>query len=567
MKLNFFKVAAVAAFAAVATGCSKSNDSMTALAAEVENADPVALGVAENQTVVFVNEKGQQTSEPENGFLGTLHSGLALAVTDTLGNIGYVNSKGEFKIQPKFKDATDFNGGLAIVSEENEPIKVIDAKGNVKFALPDNAFIAAIPRDGVICYGDLANRAYFMTTDGKQLLPNLEISNSKFFNYNGKYLIYTTDSDDIEVVKFSDGSPILHSVTFDAIRILYGFNDNFLVRCDSKWGVVNSDGKFIINPRFEWINLDGDMYVAKTDEGKYCWFDLKGETVIKPKYKEVGHFFNSGDYAIVSTNEKSWTVINRKGESIFPKRFDEIKSAGSDHFFVKKDSSWGIVNLKGEYTAEPQFGNVEKVGKVLLARPSATEGFYGVISPKGEYLTDRIYVTIPSASEIQTTAFSHYPTAQAIADAAKFMGTQLWIGQPIDEIPYSISQQSINDYTDYCDGMLCIHDADYYGGKVNMNIYANFENGGIKWTYRRGRYLAELVPTDKVSQYCVSIQTKGNYELGAEIYKILTEQMGINLSGNKPDKIDVFTIQYSPDNDVKLYVMDSANPTYEEDYE
>ena len=568
MKHNFFKLAAITVSAAFMAGCSKSDNSMADFIEEIMNANPVVLHMAPDGSAVFVNDKGEQTSGTETLSMNTLHSGLALAVKDTLGQLGYINAKGEFIIEPKFKSASDFHGGIAIAAEENGPLQVIDTKGKVKFQLPDNAYIAYLPNEGIISYTDICNRLYFVTTDGKQLLPNLEIYDNKYSFYNAKYLIYTADNDEPEIVKFSDGSPILQSITFDEIRLTPYSKDDFLVQCDSKWGAVNADGKFIINPRFEWISKDGDMFVAKTDDGKYCWIDMNGETVIKPKYKEVASFFSqSGGHAIVSTNDKSWTVINKKGESIFTKRFDEIKDAGNGYFFVKKDKNWGIVNSKGEFTAEPQFGSVEKVGKVLLARPSDNEGLYGVISVNGEYLTDRIYVYNANITEAVVSANSNKPDAESIANAAKNLASKLWIGQPISDIPFSVSQQSINDYTEYCDGMLCINDGDYYNGKVNMNIYATFENGGIKWTYRRGGYRPELVPTDKVNLYCVSIQTKGDYELGAEIYKILTEKLGYKLSGSKSDKIDVFTIQFAPDKDPELFVMDSANPIYEEDYE
>lgn len=567
MKHNFFKLASIAAIAAFMAGCSNSNGSVEQYEDEIYNANPAVLLLTPEGQSVFVNDKGEQTSEPNLLTLSTIHSGLALAVKDTLGNIGYVNSKGEFKIEPRFKEATDFIGDMAIVAEENGALQAIKTSGKVKFTLPDNAYIAIAPHNGIICYIDICNKAHMMTTDGKLLLPDLEIDATRYMDINNKYLVYTTDSNEREVVKISDGSPILQSITFNRIIPAEGHSELFLVECDSKWGIVNADGKFIINPRFEDINEDGDLFMAKTDDGKICWLDKKGEMVIKPKYTEVASSFSKGNYAIVSSNKGSWTVIDKKGETIFKKRFDEIKDAGNGYFFVKKDKNWGIVNSKGEFTAEPQFGDVEKAGKVLLARPSSDEGFYGVISVNGEYLTDRIYASSSEGMRSNIAASSLKPNAQAIADAAKYLGSKLWIGQPIEDIPYSISRQSIDEYIEYGDGMLRVFDKDYYGYKVNINIYANFEDGGIKWTYSRGRYRAELNPTDKVSRYCVSIQTKGDYELGAEIYKILTEKFGYKLEGNKSDKIDTFTIQFEPDKGPELYVMDSANPTYYEEEE
>lgn len=564
MKTYLINIMGVVALLVAMSACTSQNDSIDDYFKEVTNSEYAPLYDDTNGMYIMVNTKGSTVSERGFHRLGYLHSGLAWSVTSDSTLVGFVDAKGVYKIKPKYAVATDFSGGLAIAAEPKGLLEVIDTKGNVKFALPADAYMAMAPLNGVIAYITLQKMVKLMSIDGKPICPNLEIQDNNYLGCNGKYLAYNTEMGNPEIIRISDGKPILQSVTFDQIEMVNSNREAFKICCDSKWGVINSDGKFIINPSYNAMIISGDMYMAITDDNKLCWYNSKGEMVIKPKYKEVSKNFGFDDYAIVSTNGKTWTVIDRAGEQLFTKRFDQIIRAIDNHFFVKKDSKWGIVNSKGEYTVDPQFEQVSAQSRVLLASP-ADNGPSAVISIKGEYLTDRLYSDTGFQTRLIVTA--NKPDAGAIAALAQKLASEISIGQTIETLPFQPSDSQLAEYVEYCDGMLCLDNSSYYDDKVKVAIYSNFENGGIKWRYYRGKYRPELVPTDVVSLYCVTLDFSKDYELGEEVYKILSKLPNYKLQGTRPDKVDSFTIQCETPDQFKLYALDSSNPTYEdEDY-
>lgn len=127
------------------------------------------------------------------------------------------------------------------------------------------------------------------------------------------------------------------------------FKDNIYVRKDSLWGMLNKDGKLVVEAKFDslglwhdsmmvakqkgrygYIGADGNVAIplqfsyaanfseglaaVKSDDNKYYFIDAKGNTVIKPhKYDRVGLFMNGK--CQVWHKDKTW-FVDREGKKV-----------------------------------------------------------------------------------------------------------------------------------------------------------------------------------------------------------------------------------------------------------
>ena len=78
--------------------------------------------------------------------------------------------------------------------------------------------------------------------------------------------------------------------------------------------------------------------------GKYGLFDIKGDFIIEPKFKDARCF--SYGLAAVEINGK-WGFINTKGEYVVEPKFDNANSFSDGIAWVKIDSKIGYINTKG----------------------------------------------------------------------------------------------------------------------------------------------------------------------------------------------------------------------------
>ena len=197
------------------------------------------------------------------------------------------------------------------------------------------------------------------------------------------------------------------------------------VKKDGKWGFINRDGKFVIEPRSDWGTSD---YTENLSEGllkiiqdhKYGYIDIEGKIVIKPQFDYALNF--SEGLAAVKIGEK-YGYINREGRIVIKPWFDnaydfseglanvtikdkeayinkdgnfEIElpsgqvgasfSEGLAFFRVKRgwDGKYGYINREGRVVIEPQFGNDSAIPFSDGLAPVKIDDRYGYINRDGK---------------------------------------------------------------------------------------------------------------------------------------------------------------------------------------
>ena len=261
-------------------------------------------------------------------------NGLAAVYIDK--RWGFINTSGEFVIQPKFDEVPNspesvFDSfGLARVKQGKNWI-LLDAKGN-QVGSAEGSSISAFNEGGLAIIGQTSILS----------ARKLGVINTK-----GEYL-FAPQFDDFK--SFKNG--------FAQISI------------NGKWGYIDSHGKIIVAPRFPIYGTDfstgGTAQVVLGNRDKvsvsatnslfiYGYINTSGRIILQDsQYDRIVIPYNSEGFAVVRKGEKSGFVNNEGKEAVG--WFDEaLNFTESGLAAVKQGEKWGYIDKSGNWIISPRF--------------------------------------------------------------------------------------------------------------------------------------------------------------------------------------------------------------------
>jgi len=204
---------------------------------------------------------------------------------------------------------------------------------------------------------------------------SLEVENYSFIAKNGnKYRILDkkanwilkTEFDSIEIVNdnfylcylgykkylINDESKLIS----DQYSAFYSLNDGFIVKKDTKMGVVNFENNIVIPFDYDSIyapHLTPYFYASKG--GRFGVIDLKGKTLIPFEYEG---FWESSENTkdknnlhLIAQKNGKYGTINFKNKIVTPFIYDAISSwieYGPPAHYIIKDKKWGLISYEGK---------------------------------------------------------------------------------------------------------------------------------------------------------------------------------------------------------------------------
>lgn len=233
-----------------------------------------AFVVTDNSYPICINTKGKEVFTLKGAeVVSNFSEGFAMYKNES-GKFGYVDTKGNSAITPRFDRASDFSEGLAAV-QLGEKWGFIDKEGNI--VIPSQFSYARDFHEGLAA-----------------------ISNGKtygFVNSKGEYVINPQFE---SVEDFSEGMAL--------------FSNGKLT------GFINKEGKYVINPQFEEGEPFFNGLAAIRMGDMYGYIDKDGKTVINPQFDEAWPFY--GNLAMVKSNELVG-FIDKKGKYIINPQFNQ----------------------------------------------------------------------------------------------------------------------------------------------------------------------------------------------------------------------------------------------------
>jgi hypothetical protein len=181
------------------------------------------------------------------------------------------------------------------------------------------------------------------------------------------------------------GSNPLTPVQFEAIS--WALPDARNVKIDGKWGRVGLDGRWLLEPRFDYLSRHADLFVASID-GKRGFMRSDGTWVIEPRFdaaarrRDKGTAFVTfaGATGILRLADQSWVVPPRPGvmcdinnaimsqadgtRAILSQTGETWIDVGAERIGISldyglltflKNGKWGLVDTAGQIIVGPRF--------------------------------------------------------------------------------------------------------------------------------------------------------------------------------------------------------------------
>lgn len=371
-------------------------------------------GLARTDGSWFVEPKFQQASP--------LTDDLARVMVD--GKVGFIDRTGNFIIAPTFDDAREFWPGVGRTSAQQDGIVgVIDKTGAWVFRTNyQHVYLAAAVGNDLISrtvFGwnfKKADRWGLLDIDGRVVL-NAEFdrgvqrcADGRLVAYKNKeWLYFKADGSPLQppngrlIDSLCDSAPpyalkigdkfglvddlsnLVTPVQFDAVTWAGPSAKN--VRIDGKWGRIGRDGRWLLEPKFDYLSSGLDLFVASIDR-KRGFMRSDGTWLVEPQFDAAARRRDSdsafvtvaGTTGVMRLTDRSWVVPPRPGvmcdigyaimaqndgkRMILSSTGETWIDIGAERIGINlelgllpflKEGKWGLVDTAGEVIVEPQF--------------------------------------------------------------------------------------------------------------------------------------------------------------------------------------------------------------------
>lgn len=312
------------------------------------NADYSLMPVQQGDKWGFVNTKGEYVINPQFEYAEAFFDGLAkVKVSD---KYGFINKEGKYVINPSYSGATSFCEGKAwVVSPKGAPT-LVNTKGKVMFTMK-SVRRAYNYSEGVAVVIDDNGKAWAIDDNGKTVcvFPQGLKAQSSFLeglaavsDENGNYGYIDKKGKIVINCQFREASPFV--------------NGKAIARSGDMYGLIDKNGKYVVNPQFDGMLWDDDKYiVVMGDMGGWC--DEKGKIIINPQFEKVFPF-GGASLGAVQMGRK-FGYIDTKGKIVINPQFECGLSFVDDKVaWVQMVGKWGLIDKEGKFVVNPQFDNI-----------------------------------------------------------------------------------------------------------------------------------------------------------------------------------------------------------------
>lgn len=308
------------------------------------------IPVYQGDSTVYINSKDRVKLSSNASTSSLLRNDLFIVKQD--GLYGFIDDDAKQILPAIYGGVTPFYDGYAWVVRRDDYPSYINKKGELQFTLREAEMVE-------IFYEDLAR---FAVKSGKQLSYG-------FVDKNGDKVIKPIYNDashfssGLAAVMGSDKKwgyinaqgEVFLPAKYNSAKPFNG--EEAIVMVNGKWGIINTEGGYILEPTMDAIIYDNGLYIAKHND-VWGWCKGNGEWVIEPQFKLAKRFFDA-DIAPVLVNDR-WGYVNRDGELVIKPQFTDAFPFVDDMALVAIGDFFGFVNDKGVYVINPQYGSVSE---------------------------------------------------------------------------------------------------------------------------------------------------------------------------------------------------------------
>jgi hypothetical protein len=241
--------------------------------------------------------------------------GLCAVKDSATMKVGYINNKGEWTLAPKYDEGRDFHQGLAAVYIDKKWFYINKRAKPILTKFENYRYIYDF-KNGLAAVETRSLKKGYINKKGELVIDTIYDINSGELSENRINVRYDFGYDFIN----KKGKHITNSKFklarefFDNRAIISVWKDNYY----EKFGIINRQGKIIVEPQYKSIEYPGysdGLVVFEGSDEQYGYMNKWGKIVIEPKFESASEFRN-GLADVTLSNDKQ-AYINRKGKIVW----------------------------------------------------------------------------------------------------------------------------------------------------------------------------------------------------------------------------------------------------------
>lgn len=273
----------------------------------------------------YTNENGELVIDLKFSTASTFCEGVAkLANENNL--YGFIDSSGNYVIEPQFEDARDFHEGLACV-KKNNLYGFIDRKGNVVIDFQYSYGGDFIDSLALVAKGEVGAHSWgWINRNGETVIP-FSYTYALPFKRGEKYTFVQPGNWAWTIIDRNDKSPCEGGFyNVDNLEYYIGFSDGLSPVIDENllFGYVDENCSLVIPHQFEAAFRFNEGLAPAVKNGKVGLIDKKGNWVFEPKYASCNYFISEGLLGVKNEND-NWGYVDSKGNTVINFEYAEVK--------------------------------------------------------------------------------------------------------------------------------------------------------------------------------------------------------------------------------------------------
>lgn len=396
-----------------------NNPYASLLESELRTFQAPRVNVGHPEGQVLINMEGDIVAGPYE-FIGEFNQGVALVVIE--GKTGYIDRSGTLILPCVYDDGYDFTEGLAIV-EQDGLFGAVDRFGDqiipfeyLDLGLPSSDLIA-YETDSGSGYLDLVGKE--VRLGEFETVSNFEsnrsvVSKAGLYGAIDKYgsisiplefdWVEAYDKGESRVRKDGKFGVYKHElglkvpIEYDYIG-LRADNGLRLVAKANKHGYVNDEGEIQLPLEYELQDQDIDKrqfvksHASVLVNGKWGVIDEEGEFSIEPKYDDINY---TGYNVIPFKSGNDWGYVDIDGSEL-PGRHEACEAYLQGTAAVQQDGKYGLVDVTNEIRVEPIYDELERIINTEFCIVKKDDKF-GLIDRQGQIVIPLDYDNVETVN-------------------------------------------------------------------------------------------------------------------------------------------------------------------------
>ncbi len=302
----------------------------------------------------FVRADGSFLIEPKYPALGMFHEGLA-CFKNARWQWGYVDESGAEVIPAQFINAGDFKEGRARVKKEVSRVQLNEHSAQITNK------VGFIDRTGAFVIEPTLDDVEELS-DGRGLIKR-----------NGKYG-YVDESGQERIAATFD-----FATTFACGRALVCVGDRY---AGGKWGFIDRNGDWVVEPRYQTASAMYLDHALVVEDRLWGVIDTDGRSTLSPKFAHA-EWLKDGRIQVTSHASHGIGVVTADGRELVPPTFHRIAERGEAYEAMYPDLTRALFTREGSQVGSLRVAGNGIAAEGLIPVKLEADGLWGYVDMQG----------------------------------------------------------------------------------------------------------------------------------------------------------------------------------------